>query len=626
MILNILYIVLAGLGLSFLVFIHELGHYIMARRAKMRVEIFSIGFGKPIYTWMHKGVKWQICFLLFGGYVKIAGMEKENGKEPYEIKDGFYGKRPADRIKVALMGPIVNIVFALIIFTLIWATGGRMKPFEEFTKVIGWMDPASELAENGVKPGDLIETYNGKPFNGFRDLVYNGILSENEIDISGEKIDYATGKEVSYQYDLPSYYIPQMMKGMRTIGILSPASYLIFDSWDQKTGKYSPMYGSEISKGDRIVWANGEFIFSANQLGHIVNQESVFLTILRDGKTLQVRAPRVPIGDLHLTAFQKDEFLDWKRALGLKESVENLYSIPYEIDSLGYVDAKFSYIDSDLIEESNKNQYKANGLDIPLQIGDQIIAVFGEKVTSGLSLFEKMREKKISLIVQKAIDRPLVSWENEDEAFIKSVDWKNLAILANQIGTNAKNLENDHFKVLKPITPISHKEFLDQQKGIHPTDNSFAGQKDFSTKYKYLFLGSRLQDQSVVYNPTPITVFKEVIFETWYTLSSLATGTLSPKWLSGPVGIVKVMHDGWKTGIKEALYWIALISLNLGIINLLPIPVLDGGHISFSIWEMITKKPISSKTMERLVLPFVILLIMFFVYITYQDVSRLFLR
>ena len=73
------YILFAIIGLGILVFIHELGHYMMARRVGMKVEIFSIGFGKPIRSWMHKGVKWQICYIPFGGFVKISGMAKEHG-------------------------------------------------------------------------------------------------------------------------------------------------------------------------------------------------------------------------------------------------------------------------------------------------------------------------------------------------------------------------------------------------------------------------------------------------------------------------------------------------------------------------------------------------------------------
>lgn len=92
--MSMIYILLAILGLGFLVFIHELGHYWVARRKGMRVEAFAIGFGKPIFTWVRDGVQWHICMLPFGGYVKIAGMQKEGSREPSEIADGFYGKKP----------------------------------------------------------------------------------------------------------------------------------------------------------------------------------------------------------------------------------------------------------------------------------------------------------------------------------------------------------------------------------------------------------------------------------------------------------------------------------------------------------------------------------------------------
>jgi regulator of sigma E protease len=83
------------------------------------------------------------------------------------------------------------------------------------------------------------------------------------------------------------------------------------------------------------------------------------------------------------------------------------------------------------------------------------------------------------------------------------------------------------------------------------------------------------------------------------------------------------MQKNWSEGFKEALFWMGVISLNLGLLNLLPIPVLDGGHICFSLWESITKKPIPSKVMERMIIPFVVLLVIFFIYVTYHDIMRL---
>jgi regulator of sigma E protease len=87
---------------------------------------------------------------------------------------------------------------------------------------------------------------------------------------------------------------------------------------------------------------------------------------------------------------------------------------------------------------------------------------------------------------------------------------------------------------------------------------------------------------------------------------------------------VQVVQRNWTLGVKEALFWLGAISLNLGILNLLPIPVLDGGAIVISLFEIITRKKIHPKTLEKIILPFALLLIIFFVYLTFQDISRIF--
>ncbi len=148
--------------------------------------------------------------------------------------------------------------------------------------------------------------------------------------------------------------------------------------------------------------------------------------------------------------------------------------------------------------------------------------------------------------------------------------------------------------------------------------------QQFEKEQRKAVLGVPLVDREVLYNPTPQQQFADVFKETWRTLYGLFSGYLNPKFMSGPVGIIQVVHHSWMIGYKEVLFWMAVISLNLGLINLLPIPVLDGGHILFSVVEIVTKKPIRSKTMERMVIPFIGLLIALFIYITYQDIARLF--
>ncbi len=583
----------------------------MARRAKMRVEIFSIGFGKPIYSWEKNGVKWQICFLPFGGYVKIAGMEKNENDERSNTDDGFYEKSPIDRIKVAVMGPAVNIVFAFLIFTGIWIMGGRTKSFSEFTKTIGWVDPDSKLANFNVRAGDTISNYNNKHFNGFKDLLYNGVMNDQSIDIEGNNIDYINGTKSLYKHNLEPYHMPGMVRGIQTIGVISPASFLIFDGFNLKSNDKLPAISSGIEKGDRILWANGEFIFSLSQLNYIVNQNYAFMTVDRDGEQIQVKTARVLIGDLRIGDDIKDELSDWKWMLGIKSGIEDLYFIPYEVNELGYVVNKIAFIDDDMTE-------KSNALYGNLQNGDKILSIYGEKIDGGLSLLDKLREKKVLLVTQKTKQDESILWQNQDDYFEKSVNWSALQQVVSSIGTINFTKDTEGFKILNPITPITVEKF---NKIVE--EPLLVGDKNL--KKEFLFLGASIRDNQVIYNPNPFLIFKDVVCETYNTIASLISGNLSPKWLSGPVGIVKVMHDGWSTGIKEALYWIGLISLNLGLMNLLPIPVLDGGLIGFSLFELVTKKKISQKIMAKIVFPFIVLLITFFVYVTYQDIVRLFL-
>ncbi len=82
--MTVIYFVLAAVALGVLVFIHELGHYFVARKVGMKVEIFSIGFGKAVFKWRCNDVQWQMGWLPFGGYVKIVGMElTKKDKETY---------------------------------------------------------------------------------------------------------------------------------------------------------------------------------------------------------------------------------------------------------------------------------------------------------------------------------------------------------------------------------------------------------------------------------------------------------------------------------------------------------------------------------------------------------------
>lgn len=648
--ISFFYILLSLLGLSFLIFIHELGHYYMARRLGMQVEVFSIGFGKPLFSWMRDGARWQIGWLLFGGYVKIAGMDGTDEKSHSYSKaaGGFFSKSPLDRIKVAFMGPFVNIVFALVAFAFLWGIGGREKSFSEFTSKIGWVDPKSELYAQGIRPGDEIKSYGEHPYEAAKDHLYAPMTVSGALEVRGYRVDPHTAQKTPFTLNVKPYPHPSSTdKDVVTAGILHPASYVIYDrlpnGQDNPLPEGSPMEHSGIQYGDRIIWADGEFIYSAQQLSHLLNDDRLLLTIERDKEVLLRRVPRALVQELKLDTEMREELMDWQFEAGLNNTrFLQLYTIPYNLTNQAVVEARAKFIDKESEEKLFPN-HPYSSLEEPLLPGDRIIAVEGVPVSQSYYLLAQIQQKQVSLIVERNKNfQEKISWKIADSDFDHQVQMKDLTLIATHIGTKKPIPSSGDLALLKPITPKTRSQFilspenqvllatelLEQRREIGSIQDPELRAKAMAlleNREKLLLLGlPSIQDRKVIYNPNPMDLFNRVFQEIWRTLGALFTGSLNPKWLSGPIGIVQVVHDTSMVSIREALYWLGAISLNLGVLNLLPLPVLDGGTICLSFLEMVTGRRLKPKTLEKLVIPFAILLIGFFIFLSYNDLTRLF--
>lgn len=644
MVLQALYLILAALGLGLLVFIHELAHYWMARRVGMHVEAFSIGFGRPLLSWKHNGVQWRLGWLPFGGYVKIAGMQKEKGVEPHDIPGGYFNKKPMDRIKVAAIAPLVNLVVAFLLFSAIWFLGGRDKPFHDYTHRIGSVDPQSELYQKGIGPGDEIVSYNNRKFRNFKDLFQGTMISGGSIRLKGYSFDYLQGKKVPYDVEIDPYQHPEFaQKGILTSGIISPANYILYNrlssGQENPILPGTPLYQSGIAYGDRVIWLDGELIFSNMQLNELLNSTYSLVTLERKGKTLLAKIPRIEINDLKINPSYRDELGDYKYEEGIKKPLRSLHFLPYQLSSSLVVESPLPFYEGEHVDLREKT-ISAIVVETSLKTGDKIIALDGKPVSSLKSLFAGLQTHQFNTIVQSGNENlKVVPWQVANASFEKQINWQNLTDLMTGIGSPNAATQVGKLKLLAPVTPMPlteiaaaannpylEKGLQEQQEKINEIAEApkrEQAQIAFDKAKNRLYLGASFQDRVISFNPPPYVLFGHVTADIWHTLKALVTGSLNPKWLSGPVGIVQVMHQGWSLGAKEALYWLALISLNLGFLNLLPIPALDGGHICFALWEICTKKRLKAKTMERIVLPFVILLVGLFVFVTFHDLSRL---
>ena len=143
-----------------LVFVHELGHYLAARRIGVRVHVFSIGFGPKLLTMRRGDTEWCICLIPLGGYVRMAGEHTDDRRTG--APDEFLSKSKWERFQVLIMGPAMNVILAVVVMTFVLYQGVDMPLYETQPPVVGAVQDGSAAARVGIRPGDRILSVGGR--------------------------------------------------------------------------------------------------------------------------------------------------------------------------------------------------------------------------------------------------------------------------------------------------------------------------------------------------------------------------------------------------------------------------------------------------------------------------------
>jgi regulator of sigma E protease len=161
--------------LTVLVFVHELGHYLVARANGVRVEVFSIGFGPELFGWNDRaGTRWKFSVVPLGGYVKMFGdadAASMPGDRFAQMSDAernvsFHHKRLPQRVAVVAAGPVANFVFAVVVLAGLFMTVGQ--PFTP--PGVGQVEAGSAAQSAGLKSGDVIVAIDGSQIERFEDI------------------------------------------------------------------------------------------------------------------------------------------------------------------------------------------------------------------------------------------------------------------------------------------------------------------------------------------------------------------------------------------------------------------------------------------------------------------------
>ena len=160
--------------LTILVFVHEWGHYLIARRCNVRVEVFSVGFGPEIKGWTDAaGTRWKLSAIPLGGYVKMFGegesLNTDDGERemtPEERARSFHHKTLGQRSAIVFAGPAINFLFAVVVFAGLFSIVGEPNPMA----AVGRVTDNSAAAAAGLKTGDRILAVDGRETPLFSDL------------------------------------------------------------------------------------------------------------------------------------------------------------------------------------------------------------------------------------------------------------------------------------------------------------------------------------------------------------------------------------------------------------------------------------------------------------------------
>lgn len=264
--------------LGFMIFIHELGHFLAAKYFGVRVLVFSLGFGKRLLGFTRGDTDYRLSALPFGGYVKMAG------DEPSEMHAGdageFLGRPRWQRFVVVIMGPAMNIALALGLLTGLYHFHHQKPAYQEQPTRIGDVEPDSPAAKAGIVAGDLITRYDGLSNPKWEDVEMKTLTTVNE----------ALPVEVEREGQKLMLSVTPQAKGPNRIGDAGWYPYVpgTIDSVEPEL----PAGQAGLKAGDQIVALDGQKVLFWPRLAYLIqngNGKEIAFTILRDGQERSLR-------------------------------------------------------------------------------------------------------------------------------------------------------------------------------------------------------------------------------------------------------------------------------------------------------------------------------------------------
>jgi regulator of sigma E protease len=536
------FIILLGL----LIFVHELGHFLVAKYFGVRVEVFSLGFGRKIFTRKKGDTTYALSLIPLGGYVKMFGDEMGAEISEEEKKYSFLHKPVLQRMAVVLAGPFMNLFFAIFLYFIIVMAGEDVK-----APILGDIRANTTAFSVGFRSGDrVLAVANDKihSWNDFQDKLTSYVGRSVEIRVKRD----ATETEEVLNISPISVPDTNILSLRDYVGTVQGLNNQMLAAMIGITDEQSIWAKSGLKTGDYISQVNGIKVKSWVQLSSLLKNLK--------GKIADFEGERVGPTEKETQKFKLSVSLpedDSAVAWAQLESSE-LYLARVVPDSPS---AKAGFLPDDKLLKINDKEI--------LEWDDLQSAVKGYQESQGPMKITVLRKsQQLDLNVQPQMTET----------------------------TNVQGLHESRFTIgISPwlsFTPPIIEKWVQE--------NIWSGFKRSLEK---------------TYEITAMTLL---------SFAKLFKAQISAKNIGGIISIGQAASETFKMGWIQFITMMALVSVNLFVLNLLPVPVLDGGHMVFYTIELLKGSPLSLKKMELAQRFGMVVLMSLMVFALFNDFTRIF--
>ncbi len=528
--------------LGVLIFIHEWGHFIVARICGVRVETFSIGFGPKIFQKKWGDTTYCLSIIPLGGYVKMFGDDITSEVPKEEQPESFIHQSLKEKIAIVAAGPIMNLIFAFGLFVALGAIGSpQTKP------IIGDVDANTPAALAGFSYGDTITSVNNtkvKSWDQFQKEL-NSLQSQDNIRVDVKRLD-GTSKEILSPLKSVDNINPMSnSKTMGSIEGLSPykLSSIIALNFD------SILHEKKIETLDRVKEVNGEKINSffelKSKIQNTPSSKNLTLVIQNNSKE--------------------------------EKSVE-------------------------IIATNTGSNWSLEGLGIKKP------ELFIGSVVKGSPAFQAGIKPGFQILKINSVE--LKSWMDLVEAVKNTQEGQKINFQVADLNQEVKNIfiAPEITEHLTQGGQVDRRATVGIRPGLEiiPPEAVYIKQKGTLNLFKFGV------QKSIDWTMITLLGFKKLLF-----------GEISHKTLSGVITIGQVARQSLTYGWAYFIQMMAIISINLFLLNLMPVPVLDGGHLLFYAIEGIKGSPVNLKTRLIAQQVGVVILMFLIVFTIFNDISRI---